>query len=230
MRRGVIYIVTGQTYVEAAERSAKSVRDFSPSLEIDIFTDTLPAQVEIFDSIHIIPDPHRRSKVDWLNKTRFDETIFLDADTLIVSDISGLFGLLDRFDLAVAHAHSRNRAISAGKVWRYVVPEVFPQLNSGVIVFKNNEVVEQLFLDWSAAFHESGFWKDQITFRELLWASKCRFFVLPPEYNLRYKPYISFWPAKEAKPVILHHSEFNNGNIRPSFFSKIFCRLCRKVK
>lgn len=225
---GVLYIVTGKPYIEAAVRSAQSVRRHSPSLKIDIFTDQHPEENGLFDRVTIIPDPHRRSKVDWISHSRFERSLFLDSDTLVVSDISGMFDLLDNFDIAVAHAHARNQE-KEKHIWKHQVPDVFPELNSGVLLFNNSMEARSLLERWAKAFHESGFWKDQITFRELLWSSECRFFILPPEYNLRYKRYLSFWPEREATPKILHHSEFNEFGIdgRPR---SVVSKLVRKIR
>jgi hypothetical protein len=45
--------------------------------------------------------------------------------------------------------------------------------------------------------------------RELLWGSDLRLHILPPEYNIRYERYLSFWDPKEAVPQILHLAKFH---------------------
>jgi hypothetical protein len=61
---------------------------------------------------------------------------------------------------------------------------------------------------WSHAYHEAGFKWDQITLRELMWTSDLAIYVLPPEYNVRYRKYLDIWTAREAVPKILHFAEF----------------------
>ena len=84
------------------------------------------------------------------------------------------------------------------------IPEAFPQLNGGVILYRANAAVHQMLADWKQAYHTAGFKWDQVTLRELLWKSDLRLFILPPEYNVRYSKYLEVWEADEARPKILH--------------------------
>ncbi|SIT74336.1 hypothetical protein SAMN05421665_0032 [Yoonia rosea] len=207
---GVNYICTGAVFTKAGVNSARSVRKHSPNLLIDIYTDS-PSEIPdgLFDMVHLIADPHRRSKVDYMAKTRFDRSLYLDTDTRVVTDISNMFDLLDRFDLAIAHAHERNKKGNLGG-WRCTIPDNFPQLNSGVMVYRRTPVVINMLSDWQAAFHTAGFNKDQVTLRELLWLSDLRIYILPPEYNVRYAKYIKVWAPNEAEPKILHFASYHH--------------------
>ena len=208
--RGVIYVACGESYVEAASASARSVRECSPSLATHLFTGRADCVDPIFDGVTRIENPHRRSKVDWILETPFDRTLYLDADTRVVDDISEMFELLDRFDLAIAHAHRRNHP-NTSTVWNLQLPVSFPQLNSGVILFRRNDRTHDLLGAWREAFHEAGFAKDQATLRELIWNSDLRVHILPPEYNVRYSKYLEVWDPAEAKPKILHYKVFKAG-------------------
>ena len=46
-----------------------------------------------------IPEGLKRPKVNLLGQTPFDETLYLDNDTLVRADLSSLFDLLERFDM-----------------------------------------------------------------------------------------------------------------------------------
>ncbi|GAA5067909.1 putative nucleotide-diphospho-sugar transferase [Roseibacterium beibuensis] len=209
--RGVIYVATGAAYVTDACASARTLREASPGIEIDLYCDAADGVEDgLFDKIHIIENPHKRSKVDYIWQTRFDRALFLDNDTRIVADISNLFDLLDRFDLCLAHAHSRERP-STNQTWRTEIPSCFPQLNSGVFLFRRSEAVVAMFREWADAYHANDFTRDQVTLRELIWLSDLRLFVLPPEYNIRYPKYLEVWDDNEAHPKILHYPEFTSG-------------------
>lgn len=241
-RCGVVMVATGHLYVEAAIRSARSVREHcreeeggSPThddrprrcrLPVHIWTDMPEVCREsgAFESVAPIENPHRRSKVDHLWRSPFERTLFLDADTRVVADISGLFRLLDRFDLCMAHAHRRAHAKSADTSFVGTMsssssssssasgspPVEFPQLNSGVFLFRRTEAVVAFLKRWQEAFHAAALPKDQVTLRELLWASAgdLRMYVLPPEYNVRYDKYLHVWDEGEARPKILHMRKF----------------------
>jgi|LakMenEpi03Aug12_release.lakeMendotaPanAssembly.Ray.scaffolds.fasta_scaffold82920_3 hypothetical protein len=206
-KNGVLFVATGD-YALAAIEAAASIRKHSPGIGIQIFTDKQDIPAGHFDHIAPIPNPHMRSKVDFIGLSVFERTLYLDTDIRIVEDISEMFALLDRFDIAVAHAHLRNHP-STSQLWRCEIPDSFPQMNGGIILFKNSPEVLKLLGDWSAAYHEAGFKKDQVTLRELLWLSDLRIATLPPEYNIRYEKYLKVWKDQEARPRILHCARFH---------------------
>jgi hypothetical protein len=228
---GILFTATGQRYNAAAIGAAESVRRVSPNLPIALRTD-LPDAVpcKLFDHIGKIENGHKRSKVDHLAESPFMRTLYLDTDIRVLKDVTEVFTLLDRFDIALAHAHSRNRALTNQK-WRMDLPHSFPQLNGGVILYRKNEAVMNFLADWSKSYREAGFKKDQVTLRELLWRSDLRLYVLPPEYNLRYLRYVYFWGAEEAQPIILHLRRYHDrGQSRKKVFHDRAKELSRDVK
>ena len=204
--KGVLYIVTGQRYTEMALASAESLKRHNPNLKVHLFTDQEIESNGPIDSIGMIADAHRRSKVDYMHKSPFEHTLFLDADTFVLENLDELFNILVRFDIALSHAHKRNKTNL--QKWREEIPLAFPQMNSGVILFRKNEKTLQLLKDWQVAFQSTEFTRDQITLRELLWLSDLKIHILPPEYNVRFKKYIGLWTEEEASPKILHFLEF----------------------
>lgn len=162
-----------------------------------------------------------------MSKTPFESTLYLDSDTMIVDDISELFGLLDRFDIAIAHAHKRNFHLTAEQ-WRENLPPSFPQFNSGVILYKKSLQVSAFLANWRDSFHTAKIKKDQVTLRELIWLSDLRIATLPPEYNIRYQKYIRTWSPAEASPKILHMAKFHKTKLQSllelkhRLFSKFF--------
>lgn len=205
--KGVIYITVGEAYTRQALESAASVKQHSPSIAVHLFTDQPQPQSPHLDGVTRVENPHNRSKIDYIHQSPFDRTLYLDADTRIVADISHLFDLLDQFDLAIAHAHQRNH-FPTNQPWRIPIPEAFPQMNGGVLLFRNSPETIGLLKDWQKAYHENSFAKDQVTLRELIWLSKLRITILPPEYNIRYKKYLDVWTETEARPHILHLPEY----------------------
>lgn len=207
---GVLYICTGETFTIAGVNSARTVREHCHGLTIDIYTDS-PAVIPegTFDMVYPIASPHRRSKVDYMANTRFERTLYLDTDTKVTADITHLFSLLDRFDIGIAHAHMRNKHENF-QVWRHLIPVSFPQLNSGVMVYRRTQAVMDMLAEWQTAFHTAGFKKDQVTLRELLWLSDLRLCILPPEYNIRFPKYLQIWKPEEARPTIQHFASYHH--------------------
>jgi hypothetical protein len=169
-----------------------------------------------FTSVEKILDPHRRSKVDYLPRTPFDLTLYLDTDTAINADILDMFRLLERFDIALSHAHRRNDSIRLG-TWRIDLPRAFPQYNGGVILYQKSPAVIKFLEDWRDCFKAAGFQQDQMTLRELLWLSDLRIATLPPEYNVRYLKYPIIWSRAEARTKIFHLQMYHDG---PFWFIK----------
>jgi lipopolysaccharide biosynthesis glycosyltransferase len=230
---GIIYIATGKKYIRMAMQSAKSVRKHNPEINIHLFGDWKEQGFDFeiscapFSSVERVDDANYRSKVDYMGRTPYDLTLYLDTDTRVITDISNLFQILDRFDIALAYAPERVRHQMG---WKIEIPECFPQFNSGVILFTKSSLVLKLLHDWKEAFHEARIRSDQVTLREVLWCSDLRIATLPPEYNLRYFKYILFWNKREAKPKILHLHYYRRGIFwlfYPWFISAIF--LFRKI-
>ena len=213
---GVLYIATGAKFIRAAVHSATSVRRHCPGLPIHLHADwprhgfDFSTSPYPFTSVETIERPHRRSKVDLMARTPFARTLFLDTDTEVNEDIRGLFQVLDRFDIALTHAHRRNAAIRL-RSWRIELPHAFPQFNSGVLLFRRTPEVQRFLGDWARAFHEAGDGQDQLTLRELLWLTDLRIATLPPEYNVLFLKYHYLWSATEATSKIFHHRRYHDG-------------------
>lgn len=204
MTDGVIYVATGADYTDLAVMSAKSLRAFNPSLPIDIFTDVDRNDLsETFDAVHLIDDPHQRSKIDCIPRSRFDRTLFLDCDTLILAPFDDLFDILDRFELALTHDVRRATPLIR-EGYREKTPYAFPQMNSGVLLYRKSDRVQSFFAEWKERYVAAGQMRDQITLKDLLWASDIRFYVLPPEFNLRRVTMLDAWEPGDARPTILH--------------------------
>ena len=210
--QGVLYVATGKRYINSAIRSARSVRKHNPGLAMHLFADwqaqgfDLAADPAPFTSVGDIVSGHYRSKVDYSVETPFERTLYLDTDTRVLGDITPLFDLLERFDLALAHAPNRLTRLMN---WRVPVPVSFPQYNCGVMLYRRSEKVLAFLRTWIEAFHQAGFKSDQITFRELIWLSDLRVATLAPEYNLRQLKYFLVWGGREARPKILHLALFH---------------------
>lgn len=233
--QGILYIATGEKYIQAAIRSARSALKYCPGLAIHLFTDAKGRELHFsrsplpFSSVDIIKDPHHRSKVDYVAHTPFDRTLFLDTDTALNADIRPMFNILDRFDIAMTHAH--HRSPTRLQRWRAVLPDSFPEFNTGVILYRKTPAVLQCLGEWGHHFIEAALNEnnDQTTLRELLWLSDLRIATLPPEYNVRFVKYPLLWSKSEAQSKIFHLKAFHTGWL-PWFNRKIRAsRVARKL-
>ncbi len=202
MDKGVIYVARGAEYLDLARASAESLRAVEPGISIDVFTDQ-PDRGGLFDRILPIPDSGTRDKIACMRVSRFDRTLFLDCDTLVVQSLGDLWNLLDRFDLALCHDVRRTSALIR-QGWRIDTPYAFPQMNSGVMLYRKTPAMQTFLGDWADAYVQADTARDQVTLRDLLWSSDLRFYVLPPEFNLRRITELDAWEPLDARPTIIH--------------------------
>ena len=154
MNQGVVYVAHGIDYLDLAIQSARSLKQFNPSIPVEIFSDQRFSE-SCFDIVRGIP-AGPTPKLACLPHSSFEKTLYLDCDTLILSEFDDLFGILDRFPLAVAHDVRRtsNLIREQGK---HSLPYAFPQLNAGVILYQRTPDVMGLFREWRSLYIELGF-------------------------------------------------------------------------
>ncbi len=196
---GVLFVVTGEHWTWAATEAARSVAASNPWLKIGIFTDQ-PEVAPLFHFVgRILPGESRR-KHEYVVRSPFARTLYLDSDTRVTSDLADMFRLLDRFDVAGVQVRYRSSPRRLGR-HTVEVPQAFPQINCGVLLYRKCPATDALFRLWIELYREGGFTRDQIPFREALWRSDARFYALAPEYNTRNVPLL---PRKGPLPLILH--------------------------
>jgi len=192
--KGVLYIATGEKYRDEACRSAESLKAQMPDLPVTIMTNA-PVDAPVFNQVIIIPTPYYgySDKVQQMYSSPYELTLFLDTDTYVCDDISEMFILLERFDMAAAHAPFRFSSIDAGFPKDYLldgIPDSFPEMNTGVVLFKKSPRVARFFATWVALQQDALKCEsnppDQVSFRQALFESELRLATLTPEYNCRF--------------------------------------------
>ena len=204
--KGVMFVVTGDKYNDAASEAAQSVAKTNPGLGIAICSDREIDGGPFHYAMKMAPGASRR-KHEYLGLSPFRETLYLDSDTRVTTDIQDLFRLLEKYDMAGAHVRFRE---SPGRLRSFSldIPKAFPQINCGVLLYKKCDAVDALFADWRRIYEKGEFKRDQLPFREALWQSNVKFYVLAPEYNKRWIPISGL--GGEPPPKILHLKGFNS--------------------
>lgn len=205
---GFVFAATGRKFVTLAEQAAKSLRESTPGFEIDLFSDVEPSEGAHFDRVRRLEKIWFRPKFEAIMQSRFARTVYLDADLVVLANISDIFALLDHFDLAAAHVQNRNQPFALKK-WNKDIPASFPQINGGVLGIKSSDKVSELMLACQHAIQSENLSQDQPVLRELLYESQLRLAILPPEYNVRRKAILHSSNSNVAAPRVLHHSDFH---------------------
>lgn len=201
--RGIVFGATGASYVALARRAARTVRRVMPDTPIDLFTDA-PLADAVFDQVHILDQTTTRPKMAALRRSRFDRTIWLDCDVIVLADLAEVFDLLGRVDIAGAHEHYGSSPVAMMQTGPDDIPPAFRQINSGVLGVRSGPATHDFLDRWASEFARRGLRYDQPLLRELLWDSDLRLGVLPHEYNLMHMPYLMAGNDRMMAPRVLH--------------------------
>jgi hypothetical protein len=221
---GILYAATGSRYRTEAFESASRCKSMMPNVPIAIFTESKLSHPSI-DLLYETPNPFfdYMDKVKAISKTPFKQTLFLDTDTFVCANICSLFELLDQFDIAAAHASNRESTRSTYSISG--VPAAFPEMNTGVLLYRKNRRTISVISNWHKLFKQDRqCYKeksarnqmnptcnelkppgDQSSFREVLFKSNLRIATLPPEYNFRF----SYTAFAGSEVRILHGRDRN---------------------
>jgi len=187
MREGFLYVANQKKFIDEAMISSRSLRQFS-KLPIALVCTHEIASKEVyafFDDV-IIHDEMKQyiylAKVLGIQLSPFDRTIFLDTDTFICDDISPLFELMELVDIATSIEKSHH---TTDKIKNIRFKNIIPEFNSGVIVYKKNEITERLFKDWFQVCVDNKMGNDMPGLRESVIKNfkAVKFVILPEEYN-----------------------------------------------
>ena len=182
-------------YLKESVVSAASFRRYIPDAKFVLYTNSAEFSDYVFDEIvvrdFVVPPAlekrvHKRGQMlvkhQAMIETKARKNLVLGCDTLAVdADVAGLFELLDRFDIAAAHAPNRVCAPVPG------VPKAYPEFNCDVILFRRNWRTKRLFKRWKSMYAKDRFGHphDQGIFRYLTYKSRVAVATLPFEYNDR---------------------------------------------
>ena len=183
--RGVLYLVWGQFDRALLDRAINSVREFHPDLPVEI--------ARLGDDATLL------DKAGMLDLTPFDETVFLDADTVVLGDLGFGFDKASRQGLACSICEcpwARRYGGIDGDIVEY---------NTGVLFFTKD--AKPVFDAWKARVRDidssivfrsgDGLARmplnDQAGFAMAIEETGFNLFVLPYNWNFRPKWHKSWY-------------------------------------
>lgn len=193
---GILYIATGQKYIDEvipAAQSCKSNNNYPIALITDSLTYRLPDG--LFD--HVIIKESNYSFIDklLLKYTPFEKTIFLDTDTYVCDKLDDLFEILDFREFAIHQADEGYEFVTEG------LNNAMPEFNTGVISYKMTSNVIKLIDDWKNSFiKNSKITTDQYHLRKVLYESEVKFTIFSSAYN-----FIIYYPNFIIQKVKVLH-------------------------
>jgi hypothetical protein len=191
---GILYFAIGEKFRDEALRSAHSAKRWMPDIPIALVSDR-PLEARAFDCFIAWNESTFPflGKVQSMQLSPFERTVFIDTDTLITDAFGELFDLLARFDFAAAQAMVRLSTNRDPRQRKYLgsIPECYPEFNTGLIAYRKNDTVSAVLQTWQKLYSEQladdvrPLTYDQLSFRQALYESNARVATLAPEYNYR---------------------------------------------
>ena len=200
-----MFIGTGKHARREIAFAARTVKAHT-RLPVAVFADA-PIKSDCIDVFRQVEPTHKRLKIDHFADSPFESTLYLDSDVTVQRDLSDLFGILERFDMAGVHDHCRKSSEWAGQIPDYeAIPYAFSEVNTGVLLYRRNAATNAFFAGlWRTHFypnfraHAGG--KDQASFkRRALESPLNASYRLPFEYNVRTPEHPQPDPQTARKP------------------------------
>jgi hypothetical protein len=205
---GFIFAATGVKYTVLSQRAARNLRQVMPGWPIDLFTDQ-DVQDPVFARIHGLNHKGPRPKIEAMQRSRFERTVYLDSDIIPLADIGDIFQLLEQAEFAATHVQYRTCPPGGNDP---DLPAAFPQVNGGLIGLRATPATRQLLQDWQAAMDKTSVPIDQVSLRRLLYHGNVRLAVLPPEYNFIRLVWLEAWDWTMGAPRLLHLGHVKQGD------------------
>ncbi len=239
--RGVLYLALGEVHREMAAASITSLRRYGYGGPVRVVTDQsgwVPAGLHC-ESV-LVPDvgdgfASRHYKTQ-LESFAFDSTVFLDADTVPIANITGIWNVLDNCDIAMvadlhpspADAVTKNRGRDW---WRDLWGDEYklmirlgltghPYFNSGVMVFRRTAQIAQMFSAWHQEWRRYGR-ADQMALVRAVALTGTPVRPLPGIWNLQGRYFASVRDAQGAGVKILHFLSRTRGFMPPGLLAAL---------
>jgi len=237
--RGFLYAATGEKSVREAIVAATQLHRVHPDVPSVLFTDR-PDLARSGPFVQVIQVPEQRwvrteAKVWAVGRSPYEQTVYLDTDTFVCGDMTELFDVLDRFDVAGVPVTLR-LAKGAHHADPDDVPDAFQTINGGMLAYRRNDATAALFERWWELYQADraaagdDHIMDQPSLRVALWRTDCQLLIVPSEFNMRTKQYRSRPVAAVGRVRMIHGRPRDlhaldrkwNRSDRPRFLTPLF--------
>jgi|GEM_PF-1651769 len=218
---GVLYLALGAAYAKLVTDSARTLRLHGYDGPVRVVTDTPSHDLVDLECETLVVGSLPGGFASRFHKTQlyrwsFDRTLFLDADTIVISSIEEIWELLRGHDVAMAPdmhpfvadviAHSVNDPARRAPEYQLMSELGLADrryYNSGVMLFEQNGRVARMFSRWHQEWNRFG-GEDQLALVRAIAATGTRVSALDSAWNRRPKAFSSVNEARSAGVRILH--------------------------
>jgi Glycosyl transferase family 8 len=261
--RGFITILTGLYSFQDCIHFLAAIRKFHQEpiiILIDHVPKILYPLLKAFKNVILKPAPanentvlaSRQAKLALYEASEFDQTIYLDSDICLLSDINDVFEYLDEYDFLLTE-DVQPSIVKATNLLRGkqqdLLPSVLPilqsiglplkedsvQYNGGFIAFRKTEINQVFFQEFKHYFEivknnqDKLLLKDQGAFASAIASVHPKMKILPPTYN-----YLSKWQDAyniQDEIKVLHctypYRPQYAKNITRSLYTRVFDRFAQ---
>jgi hypothetical protein len=148
-QNGVLYILfDDKEMLKECLHSVRSLKKNSPGTHSQLITN-IPlsrSQKSLFTFVDQVSDPIHplKAKVKYLLKSRFQNTLFIDADTEIKGDLEEIFALSPQFDFAMTYDNLCDWDTDSVKF----LAQESGDINTGLLFYRSIPAVTGLFEEW----------------------------------------------------------------------------------
>jgi len=219
--RGVLYLALGGSYTRLTVDSARTLRLHGYDGPVRVVTDAPSRELVDLECETLVVGSlpggfASRFHKTQLNRWSFERTLFLDADTIVISSIEEVWELLAGHDIAMAPdmhpsvadviAKSVNdpaRRAPEYQLMRDLGLAERRYYNSGVMLWDQNGRMSRMFSRWHQEWNRFG-GEDQLALVRALAATGAKVATLDSTWNRRPKAFTSVDEARGAGVRILH--------------------------
>lgn len=190
---GIIYLAFGSSYLVMALRSIRSLRKTNPDLPVCLVTNLKITKADIAllrddDALVVLQEDqanNRAIKTSINTISPYDQTLFLDCDTVVLGALDTGFRFLDDFDLAFRlnpYPQTRKGKADVTVLEGLTVGDC-PHWNSGVMFFAKRPAADQFFQSWNANFYALNNPYDQVALVQTIFKEPARVLSLDTKWN-----------------------------------------------
>lgn len=207
---GVLYVATGEKYIQEAITSAESVKEKMEETNITLITDK-KIDIAIFDRIKVKKfdsggwKNNLVYKIRGMMSTPYRKTVFLDTDTFVVNSFQEIFDAIGDFSILMALAPADISSYDPSKSKLNI-----QNYNTGVIGYEKNSEVKKMMKEWAKEYSENkkNYENDQAALTKIISSSRSvSIGNLSSQYNARTNLYQSF-PPGEVKILHGRHKKY----------------------
>jgi hypothetical protein len=195
MNEGVIYVAFGMPYLVMAQLSCAMLKKSNPGMPVTVVTnvcrtppfDDWAAETDTWVFENADDSQNRLYKTNIFEWSPYRRTLYVDCDTLVVGDLSGIFKILEHADIALM---TRDGGLGEGGYGDIKILDSqwalsrLPHWNGGVVGFRDSPEAQEFFHRWGETYVALGHKRDQPALAEALILSKCRFLSFDSRWNM----------------------------------------------